>query len=72
MYVKLDRPYSKCGYCGKERSLWKNIWKTILMFLHDILWLPYILFQECIWLHLLELMRKIIFVTEKDTMMIRK
>jgi len=24
MHEKLDRPYSKCGYCGKERNQWKT------------------------------------------------
>jgi hypothetical protein len=68
MYEKLCRPHSKCGYCGKERNLWKNTF----LFLEAIVWLPYRLFQECIWLHLLDLLRKIMFVSEKGTILIRQ
>jgi len=68
MYEKLDWPYSKCGYCRKER----NLWKIILLFLQSVVWFSYRLLQECICLYLLELLRKIMLVTEKDTMVIRQ
>jgi hypothetical protein len=42
----------------------RDLWKNIFLFLEAIEWLPYRLFQECIWLDLLELLRKIVFVTE--------
>ena len=65
---KLGRPYSKCGYWRKERKLWK----PVFLFLQAIVWLLYRLFQECIWLHLLEFLRKIRFVAEKDTILVRQ
>jgi len=68
MYEKLGRPYSKYGYCGKER----NLWKPIFLFLQAIVYLPDRLFQECTWLRLLELLRKIMFVTEKNNKLIRQ
>jgi hypothetical protein len=46
--------------------------KNIFLFLEAIVSLPYRLFQECILLHLLELLRKIMFVTEKNTILIRQ
>ena len=67
-HEKLGRLYSKRGYSGKERNLWKNIF----LFLEAVVWLLYRFVQECIWLHLLELLRKIMFVTEKGNKLIRK
>jgi len=68
MCGKLGRTYSKCGYCGRDR----NLWKPLLLFLQAVVWFTYRLFQECIWLHLLELLKKIMFVSEKDTIFIRQ
>jgi hypothetical protein len=50
----------------------RDLWENIFLFLEAIVWLPYRLFQECIWLHLLELLRKIVLVTEKDTILIQQ
>jgi len=36
------------------------------------MWLPYRLFPACISLHLLDLLRKIMFVPEKGTILIRQ
>jgi hypothetical protein len=46
--------------------------KIFPFFLEAVVWLPYRLFQECIWLHLLELLRKIMLVTEKKNKLIRQ
>jgi hypothetical protein len=68
LHEKLGSPCSKCGYCGNEGNPLKNI----SLLLQVIVWLPYRLFHECIWLHLLGLLKKIMFVPEKGTIMIRQ
>jgi hypothetical protein len=54
MYGKLDRPYSKCGYCGRVR----NLWKPLLLFLQAVEWFSYRLFQECIWFAFIRIAEK--------------
>jgi len=51
----------------REKSL-----DTSFPVLQAIVCLPYRMFHECIWLHVLELLRKIMFVTEKDIILIRQ